>query len=140
MTGVQTCALPIYYPQKQVAIIDIPLWTFEQQEEFIKDRIHKHGVAELAMETDTDLPDCTPEEMWEKPTTYAIKKDGGVRAKSVHKTKEEAEKAYLSLKTPKDYTIEIREGGRTRCEKFCQVAPFCEQYQTYLKGKDHEQN
>jgi hypothetical protein len=70
--------------------------------------------------------------MWEKPTSYAIKKDGGVRAKSVHKTLEEAQEA---LSTLKGYSLEVREGERTRCEKYCQVSGFCSQYKTYLETK-----
>ena len=125
------------YPQSPIVTINIPLWSFEDREKYVKSRLTTHNDAYFAVNTDGKLPECTPDEMWEKPTTYAIKKDGGVRAKSVHKTKEEAESAYLALKNPKDYTIEKREGGRTRCEKFCQVSKFCNQYQTYLKEKEN---
>ena len=52
------------YPQRNVAMINIPLWTFEEQEAFIKGRIAKHSAAEFALETDADLPECTPQEMW----------------------------------------------------------------------------
>jgi hypothetical protein len=58
------------YPQAPVKEIPIKLWTYEEQEAFIKDRITHHSACEFAMETDGDLPPCTPEEMWEKPTTY----------------------------------------------------------------------
>jgi hypothetical protein len=78
------------------------------------------------------MPECTPEEMWEKPTTYAIMKAGGVRAKKVCATQDEAA-ALIATKFP-DHTIEVREGGRTRCESFCQVAPFCQQYKSYKEA------
>jgi hypothetical protein len=71
--------------------------------------------------------------MWEKQTTYAVKKIDGVRAKSVHKTLEEAQ---ASLSQLKGYAIEVRPGERTRCEKYCQVNGFCSQYQKYLKEKN----
>lgn len=119
------------YPQSPVAVIDIPLWTFEEREAFINKRVHLHAAAYFDSESGEDMPECTSEEMWEKQTTYAVKKEGGVRAKSVHKTREEAEAAL----PPKGYFIEVREGERTRCEKFCQVSGFCNQYQDYLKGK-----
>ena len=45
---------------------------------------------DFALETDGDLPECTPEQMWEKPTTYAVKKVGNKRATNVFNTKEEA--------------------------------------------------
>lgn len=117
------------YPPSPIATIDIPLWTDEQQEAYIKTRLNLHNEAYFATHAGGDMPECTPEDMWEKPTTYAVKKEGGVRAKSVHATREEAEAAL----PPKGYFVEVREGERTRCKSYCQVAPFCSQYQTYLK-------
>jgi hypothetical protein len=125
------------YPQSPVATIDIPLWTFEEREAFITKRIYDHGTALFEMETDGEMPDCTPEEMWEKKTSYALKKDGNVRAKSVHETLEEAEKAMAkseeTAKKNEKFAIEVRQGERTRCRSYCQVSPFCTQYQNYLK-------
>ena len=125
------------YPQSPVATIDIPLWTFEEREQFMTKRIYEHGTALFEMETDGDLPDCTAEEMWEKKTSYALKKDGNVRAKSVHETQEAAEEALVkalgTAKKNEGFSIEIRQGERTRCKGYCQVASFCNQYQNYLK-------
>ena len=118
------------YPQAPIVVINIPLWPFEQREQFLKDRISKHISAAFDVEIGDELLPCTPEDMWEKETTYAIKKEGGVRAKSVHKTREEAEEALT-----KGYFLEVREGERTRCASFCQVADHCNQYQTFLKEK-----
>ena len=107
------------YPQSPVATIDIPLWTFEEREKFMTKRIYEHGTALFEMETDGDLPDCTAEEMWEKKTSYALKKDGNVRAKSVHETQEAAEEALVkalgTAKKNEGFSIEIRQGERTRC-------------------------
>lgn len=125
------------YPNSPVATIDIPLWTFEEREQFMTKRIYEHGTALFEMETDGDLPDCTAEEMWEKKTSYALKKDGNVRAKSVHETQEAAEEALVkalgTAKKNEGFSIEIRQGERTRCKSYCQVASFCNQYQNYLK-------
>ena len=125
------------YPNSPVATIDIPLWTFEEREAFMTKRIYEHGTALFEMETDGDLPDCTAEEMWEKKTSYALKKDGNVRAKSVHETQEAAEEALVkalgTAKKNEGFSIEIRQGERTRCKSYCQVASFCNQYQNYLK-------
>jgi len=124
------------YPQSPVATIDIPLWTFEEREAFITKRIYDHGTALFEMETDGEMPECTSEEMWEKKTSYAVKKDGNVRAKSVHETHEEAtaamEAAQASAKKSEKFSIEVRQGERTRCKSYCQVSQFCKQYQTYL--------
>lgn len=121
------------YPEKSVAILDIPLWDYDKREEYIKERIHLHSEGLFATDTNEPLPECTPAECWEKPTIYAIKKEGGVRAKSVHPKLDDAEVALQEA--GKGYFIEVREGERTRCAKYCQVAPWCQQYKTYLEKK-----
>ena len=119
------------YPSSPIATIDIPLWPMEQREEYINQRIHLHSAAYFDSETDGEIAQCTPDEMWEKPEKFAVKKEGGVRAKSLHDSRDEAEIAL----PPKGYFIEHRPGSRTRCESYCQVSAFCSQYQTYLKEK-----
>jgi len=121
------------YPAKQVVTIDIPIWSMEQREAFIKERIHLHSEALFATDTNETLPACTPAECWEKPTSYAVKKDGGVRAKSVHANLSDAEAALEDA--GRGYILEIREGERTRCARYCQVSQWCEQYKAYLEEK-----
>jgi len=131
------------YPKAPIVVIDIPLWPFSDREAYVRSRISLHGDAFFEMETDGEMPECTSDEMWEKQTLYAVKKDGNVRAKSVHDTRESAEEslAYATEKAKKGekFLIEVREGGRTRCESFCQVSPYCQQYQTYLSTKANKE-
>lgn len=121
------------YPEAPVAVLDIALWSMEKREEFIRSRIHEHSEALFATETNEELPLCTPDQMWEKPTMYAVKKEGASRAKSVHVELDDAEVALE--KAGKGYQLEIRQGDRTRCSTFCPVSQWCDQYQTYLKEK-----
>lgn len=125
------------YPQAPVNEIPIKLWTFEEREAYIKHRIDQHSACEFALETDSDLPACTPEEMWEKPTMWAVRKVGGVRAKSVHETESEANVALE--KAGKGYEIEVRPGSRTRCESFCPVNHRCQQWREYQESKSESQ-
>ena len=120
------------YPQSPIVTLDIPLWTPEDRETFVKQRLTLHNEANFAAVSGL-MPECTSEEMWEKKTTFAVMKEGGKRAKKVFEIKEDAAAFAGQQKDP--HYIEVREGGRTRCESFCQVAPFCKQYQTYLKEK-----
>lgn len=119
------------YPQRNVTLVNIPLWTFEEQEAFVKGRIAKHSAAEFASETEAELPDCTPQEMWEKPPVWAVMKQGGVRAKSLHDSLELAEVA--KKESGDGYEIQERKGDRTRCKDYCLVNKWCKQYQTYLE-------
>ena len=89
-------------------------------------RIGLHSACEFAMETEGELPPCTPAEMWERPTVYAVKKKGGVRAKSLHDTQEEAEQAL-----GKDCELEVRHGERIRCANFCAVSSYCDQWRAH---------
>ena len=113
-------------------MIPIQVWTQEFREQFIRARITEHSNALLSHELGEELPECTPEQMWEKPTMYAVMKEGGKRAKSVHTSVTEAELAL----PPKGYFIETRQGGRTRCAEFCPVSNFCSQNQAYLETKE----
>ncbi len=124
------------YPEAPIKEIPITLWTMEEREEFIKARIALHSACEFALETDGDLPDCTPDEMWEKPPVWAIRKIGGKRAHSLYDMAENADTALVSLGSA--YEIEVRPGERTRCNSFCQVSKWCQQYQDYLKEKGNE--
>jgi hypothetical protein len=131
------------YPKAPIVVIDIPLWPFADREAYVRSRISLHGDALFEMETDGDMPECTPEEMWERPTVYALKKDGNVRAKSVHETREAAETALTAAtekaKKGEKFLIEVREGDRIRCSGFCQVAGMCSQYQKYLSTKANKE-
>lgn len=121
------------YPEAPIKELPVRLWSFEEREQFVSERISKHSACEFAIETDQPLPRCTPEEMWEKSTTWAVKKTGGVRAKSVHQTQEEAADALE--KAGKGYEIEVRLGERTRCANFCSVSHRCIQWRDYQDGE-----
>lgn len=118
------------YPQAPIVTIDIPIWSHQEMESLVLGRLNKHSEASLSVQIGDALPECTAEDMWEKPTTYAVKKTGGVRAKRVFNNLPEAQEF---LATVKDHEIETRQGGRTRCASFCNVSQFCSQYQQYLQ-------
>jgi hypothetical protein len=127
------------YPKAPITVIDIPLWPVERQEAYIKQRIHLHESAFFDIEVGSDVAQCTSDEMWERPTFYALKKEGNIRATSVHETQEAADQS-LALATGKakkgeKFIVEIRPGDRVRCSNFCQVAEFCNQHKAYLSTK-----
>ena len=123
------------YPDAPIKVIPIHLWPFEVREAFIIERIKEHSNAEMDVEMGGSLPSCTPDQMWEKPTSYAIMKEGNKRATSVHTSVLEAQEALTTVKGKAE--IVTRPGERTRCETFCQVNSFCNQYQQYLQDKQN---
>jgi hypothetical protein len=127
------------YPEAPVKELPITLWTMQEREDFIKRRIWVHSACDFEIETDGQLPDCTPDEMWEKPAVWAVMKEGNIRAKYVMPTLHEAELAMKQLQEekPKDkYVIVERKGERTRCASYCAVSQWCDQYQEYLKTQE----
>lgn len=123
------------YPQAPIVTIPIKLWSQEEREAFIQARLDAHSSAMFESEAGGDLPECSSEDMWEKPSTWAIKKEGGVRAKSVHATEEEAK-----LNLTKGYFIEHRPGERVRCASYCQVSQWCSQYQSWKEKQSADQS
>lgn len=122
------------YPQAPIVVVDIPLWLPEKRTQFIEERLNTHAEGYFESDSGGELPDCTPDECWEKPEKFAVMKVGGVRAKSLHNTKEEAQAALPE----KGYVIEHRPGERTRCASYCQVSPWCSQYQKYLESQQEK--
>lgn len=114
------------YPQCQVAVQIAPLWEYEQAKEYVYHRVKMH---QRAVETPSDeLPECTPEERWERPTKYAVMKKGRKSAVRVLDTHEDAEKYIKDKSLDKNHSIDIREGESVRCESYCNVNSFCSQY------------
>lgn len=121
------------YPESPIKEVPIRLWTMAEREAYVSERISAHSSCEFELETDGNLPDCTPTEMWEKPAVWAVRKTGNVRAKSLHDSEESALLALEEL--GKGYEIEFRAGERTRCESYCLVNTYCQQYRDYKESK-----
>jgi len=113
------------YPESPIVSISVPLWTFKAQENYIRDRIAAHKEAIRAMEWEEDLPHCTPEEMWEKPPSYAVMGPSQQRAVRVYENLEEA-KEHASRRP--ELSVEERPGRKIKCEEYCEVSRWCSQF------------
>jgi hypothetical protein len=108
------------YPQTQVVVIPVPMWTPAEAIGFLRERVILHKQARLK------LPLCVADERWAKPDTFAVKKQGAVRASRVYDDESEAI-AHAAQTT--GLFVEKRPGESTRCKHYCSVARFCKQYQ-----------
>lgn len=118
------------YPQKQIEIVDIPLFDPGAMDSIIAKRIHLHRKAEADI-----VEPCTPEEMWEKDTKYAVMKPGRERAIKLCASRSEAETwISMNMRSSEAGYVQERPGARTRCESYCNVAKFCPQYAAYLES------
>ena len=117
------------YPSAPIVIIDIPLWSDEEQDDYVESQMKAHIEA---ANTETDLIHCTSEEMWEKATVYAVMKKG--RKSAVRLFSSEAEANERVAKEGDNHYLEIRKGEKTRCtQDWCGVSQWCDQFQAESK-------
>jgi hypothetical protein len=109
------------YPQAGIIVKEIPLWSRNQQEEYIYSRVALHMDNERV--ADDELPLCTAEERWQKADAWAVKKTGNKRATKVFNNAMQAQEFAES--DPK-FEVEHRPGQSLRCSRYCSAAPFCD--------------
>ena len=68
------------YPNSPIHLVDIPMWSVKDTDQYMLDRVRVHQQAEFDHMTGGVLPPCTGAERWEKPTTFAVNKKGRKRA------------------------------------------------------------
>lgn len=115
------------YPQAPCVVVDIPMWTAPEGEMYIVERLQAHGGAQHA------LPQCTPQERWERPAVWALRKETNKKATSLHDTEEEAETAKAAHKDGDKMLVEHRKGESIRCQDYCGAAPLCDQWKELNK-------
>jgi hypothetical protein len=111
------------YPQIPVGIRWVDLWTPERQQRFIENRIRMHQEFEHA--ADDELPPCTDSERWAKPTQFAVMREGRKSAVRLYNSRAEA---LRYLPEGADHSIVERPGKAMRCERYCSVNIFCNQF------------
>jgi hypothetical protein len=104
------------YPQTQVIIVNVPMWSPEKARAFIKERVILHQQARL------QLPTCTPDERWARPDVYAVMKEGRKTAVRLYDTEAEAEN---HARRENNLSVVKRPGVSIRCKHYCSVAKFC---------------
>ena len=119
------------YPQATIQVIEIPMWTMEQTEAYIKARIELHRESKVNADWDEELPLCSEEERWMRDTTYAVKKDGRKSAVRVFDTEAEAQELLATMTAKDKAFVEVRKGEAVRCTgNYCGVAKWCSQFQS----------
>lgn len=109
------------YPPMPVHVIEIPMWDIGEAFEYIRNRIWTHQRTEQG-----EIPmKCTEQETWYSGDTFALMKNGGKRAIRIYERREDAEQGLAD-----GYFIEERRGTHRRCEEYCEVANFCDQWRS----------
>jgi len=116
------------YPPSPITVLNIDLWSDEEQEAFIKQRVSIHQEAEVDYLINDKLPLCTDEERWRRKDTYRVEKKGRKTAVRVLDTQEEADEYIGGHKDSKLLKVVEAKGECVRCANYCDVAEFCNQY------------
>jgi hypothetical protein len=103
------------YPRRPIMTLPVRMWTLEEAEAYVIERIALHQLAEP--------PICTDEERWTQPEQWALMKKGGKRAIKLYPSQE-----GVTLGT--DQFWEHRPATYRRCEDYCSVNKFCPVWKT----------
>ncbi len=120
------------YPRSPIQIIPIKLWDTAKTEAYVDERTRLF--ADAMNKSDNDLPACTDDERWLTGDKYAVMKKGRKSALKLFDNIDDAER-FLTTLDSRHY-LETRKGLPRRCEEYCPVKDFCNQYQNYLKSKE----
>jgi hypothetical protein len=117
------------YPEAAVVVIPLTLWSHEETESYMRERI--------AALTAKEPADCTPSERWQGDTVYAVHKyvAGGALSKravpkGLHSSSYDAEAFVLDNAILGE--VQVRPGKPNRCADWCGVSDFCTQYQNEI--------
>lgn len=105
------------YPPAAVAVIPVPVWSLQEAEDYIYERVALHQAARNG----TTVP-CTDTERWYSGTQYALVKPGGKRALRV------LDSMPTLSDVPEGYEVKERPGEYKRCAHYCDVRDFCAQW------------
>tara|TARA_R100001594_G_scaffold5870_2_gene17423 strand:- start:356 stop:1312 length:957 start_codon:yes stop_codon:yes gene_type:complete len=126
------------YPQLGAETHDVPLWTEERAIAFIEERVQLHQDAMagdmLGGFSEEELPECTDDERWAKKDSWALKttRDSKRARKVFYGSKARAVAWALdpNNKVKSGFVVEHRPGANVRCENYCVVSEFCEQFKS----------
>jgi len=111
------------YPQLGAETHDVPLWSEERAKAFMEERVRLHQAAE------NDLPECDASERWAKPDRFALMPTAkSVRARKLFDSEIDATTWAAANKMKPGFVVDHRKGANVRCENYCVVSEWCEQF------------
>jgi hypothetical protein len=112
------------YPQCAINVVDLPMWSVGQQQNFIAKRILAHELAKK------DPPVCTRKERWQRDKVFAVMRKN---RKSAIRLCDDEDKAEAMVKWYTDHArpgetfyLEERPTEPVRCLDFCPVQQYCD--------------
>lgn len=111
------------FPQQQVVILSVPVWTPERAQKYIRERVILHQKARQG-----DIAECTPDERWAKPEQWAVMRKGLKNAVRGGLYLTEAEANARAATEVGGHVQHRPANAGMRCKMYCAAQPFCQQY------------
>ena len=116
------------YPQTRVLTKSYPLWSVEQTDKFIKDKLA--DITRLFDKPQEELPECTSEELWESQTKYKYFKNPN--AQRATKNFDSLEEANNRMANDGMVGIVKTVRGEVKACRYCEVSDICKQAQNLI--------
>jgi hypothetical protein len=120
------------YPQNPVFVYEFPVTQSELFKigSFIRGKVGEYE--KYLSSADDEVPPCSADERWDRPSVFAVKKEGRQKAVKLFDVKEEAETRAAELGA--GHYVEHRTGESVKCEHYCLCAGYCNYYQANVIG------
>ena len=117
------------YPELRVAQKELPLLSLEETEEYIRKRLDTF--THLKTFSQGELPQCTPEELWQGESVFKYYKKAGAARSTKNFTSLSEANERLFNDGSVGQVVEVK-GKITYC-KFCSAADVCTQKDKYIE-------
>lgn len=113
------------YPRAPIMPVDVPLWSNDETEIFMTNRIKMHQQAEVDFASGIYPDTCPPGDRWRDPPKYEVYSKPGNKAPQRVVEDEETAEQILRDKGWNEGVVRVRESQDVRCLSFCNVRPWC---------------
>lgn len=113
------------YPIRPITMLPVSMASMEMVEDYLVKRVELHE--------QKPTPPCTMEDRWINESKWAVMKHGLKRATKVCDSRHDAE-SFIIEKNLNAEVVE-RPGKPERCENWCEVSRFCEQWKSEGGGQ-----
>jgi hypothetical protein len=118
------------YPQTRVLTKEYPIWSTEQTNFFISEKIKL--LKQYKDSPQEDLPECTKEELWESETKYKYYKNPAKMARST-KNFDTLNEANVRLASDGGVGTVVTVPGEVKACRYCEVSDICKQAQNLIQ-------
>lgn len=118
------------YPQTRVLTKEYPIWSVEQTDHFIKEKLER--LEQFKGRPQEELPECTKEELWESETKYKYYKNPTKMARAT-KNYDSLDEANIRLASDGGVGTVVTVPGEVKACRYCEVSDVCKQAQNLIQ-------